>query len=80
MAYNHILRLYECVMLNFWVILQVVLAIFARLPPVLREDILEDVYKVYEPDLLFGVNPDFALQLLATFNRLVNSERDISKV
>ena len=80
MAYNHILRLYECEMLYFGVILQVVLAIFARLPPVLREDILEDVYKVYEPELLFGVNSDFALQLLATFNRLVSSERDISKV
>lgn len=59
---------------------QVVLGIFARLPPVLREDILEDVYKVYEPELLFGVNSDFALQLLATFNRLVSSNRDISKM
>ena len=57
-----------------------VLRIFSQLPAVLRNSILEDVYKVYEPEHLFGVNSDFALQLVAMFNRLVNSNEDIAEV
>ena len=57
-----------------------VLRIFSRLPPALRETVLEEVYRLYKPEELFGVNADFALQLLATFNRLVNSNEGIEEV